>query len=69
MSYVAEKIEDLRAETKKLAALAAEVTRKPIMDAWDRRHFEEYLELIEEIDDYAARLQRPGEKWLEKLNG
>ena len=62
-TYIAEKLEHLRAETLKLRALAEELTNKPQMSADDRRVFEQYLSLIDEIQDYGQRLQKPGEKW------
>jgi len=63
MTYVAEKLVHLIAEIAKLRALAEEITNKPVLTASDRKCFEEYLELIAEIRDYAQRLQRPGEQW------
>jgi hypothetical protein len=57
------KIEELHAETKRLVALAVAITNKSELTRADCNRFEEYLSLIYEIEDYAARLQRPGEKW------
>ena len=64
MTYIAAKLEHLRAESAKLRAAVEAIAAKPEPTAADRRDFEEYAELILEIKDYAARLQRPGEKWL-----
>jgi hypothetical protein len=68
MTPIEEKIADLRAESDRLAALAIAITNRPELTPEDRKRFEELLELIEEINDYAARLQRPGEKWRKKIN-
>lgn len=57
------KLEELREECKRAAARAAAITDQPVLTPLDRKHFEECLELIAEIKDYAARLQRPGERW------
>ena len=66
MTYLAAKLEHLRAETAQLRAAVEAIAAKPEPTAADRRDFEEFVELILEIKDYAARLQRPGEKWLVK---
>lgn len=66
MTYVAEKLDELRAESARLAARALAITNQPEITPKDRENFEELLQLLFEIDDYAARLQTPGEKWKEK---
>lgn len=57
MTYSAGKIDELRAESARLAARAVAITEKPQLTAEDRRQFEELLELLYEIEDYSARLQ------------
>lgn len=59
------KLEGLRAEIVRLKAKANAITELPSLTPVDRIHFEEILSLIYEIEDYAERLQRPGEKWME----
>jgi flagellar basal body rod protein FlgB len=54
---------DLRIEREEIFARALAITDKPKLTAADRKQFEELLELLGEIQDYSARLNRRGEKW------
>jgi hypothetical protein len=58
-----DKLADLAAQRAQVLATARAITDKPVLTADDRKHFEELMELLEEIKDYSARLTRRGEKW------
>lgn len=57
MNPLADKLEDLRQQKAQVADKARAILDKPELTAL------EYLELLEEIQDYSARLTRRGEKW------
>jgi hypothetical protein len=63
MTYIAAKLAELRAEMSRLRTLALAITDLPNLTPLDREKYVEYLELIYEIEDYIARLQRPRERW------
>ena len=66
MNPLTERLEDLRKEKKRVLWRAYAITEKPQMTIADRHDFNECMELVTEIDDYAARLQRQKEKWRTK---
>jgi hypothetical protein len=63
MNPLLDKLSDLRAQRAQVLARALAITDRPVLTALDRTNFEECMELLDEICDYARRLQRHGEKW------
>lgn len=63
MNPLTDKLADLSAQRSQVLATARAITEQPELVAEDRRRFEECLELVSEIENYAARLTRAGEKW------
>jgi hypothetical protein len=63
MNPLVEKLADLSAQRSQVLATARAITDKKELTALDRKHFEEMMELLDEIKDYSVRLTRRGEKW------
>jgi len=63
VSDIAEKLADLDQECKQIRTRALAICDKSELSVDDRKQIEECIELILEIKDYAARLNRSREKW------
>jgi hypothetical protein len=63
MNPLVDKLADLAAQRAGVLSQARAITDKPQLSVDDRRQFEEFMELISEIENYADRLQRRNEKW------
>jgi hypothetical protein len=63
MSPLTDKLDDLSLQFSIVKARAVAICDQPTLTAQDRINFLECMELLDEICDYARRLQRHGEKW------
>jgi hypothetical protein len=63
MNALTARLAELNQQRNQVALRAHAIAEKPELTANDRRVFEECLELVKEIEDFSARLQRAGEKW------
>jgi hypothetical protein len=54
---------ELQQARRAALARANTILSAPVLTADDRRAFNEQMELAAEIADFAARLQRHGERW------